>query len=97
MRGVPVVCSDRCGAYDLLREPWRGEIYPWHRVDSLAEILERRIAAGPVDNATRRRISNWSRCIEGPSVADYFLAVIEHIYAGGPRPDAAVVRIGSGA
>jgi glycosyltransferase involved in cell wall biosynthesis len=27
MRGVPVVCSDRCGAADLVGQPWRGGIF----------------------------------------------------------------------
>jgi len=27
MYGVPVVCSDNCGALDLLREPWRGSTF----------------------------------------------------------------------
>jgi len=86
MRGVQVLCSDRCGAADLLGEAWRGDVYPWRDVAVLAQTLERRISAGPPDEAQRSRIRAWARCLEGPAVADYFLAVMDHVYRGGPRP-----------
>lgn len=86
MRGVPVVCSDRCGARDLVGEAWRGEAYPYQDLAALAGAIDRRILSGPPDAGARRRIRDWSRCIEGPAVADYIVAVMEHVYGGGPRP-----------
>jgi glycosyltransferase involved in cell wall biosynthesis len=86
MRGVPVLCSDRCGAADLLREAWRGEVYPYGDEDALVRALMRWIAAGSPDEAQRSRIRDWARCLEGPVIADYFLAVTDHVYRGGSRP-----------
>lgn len=86
MRGIPVVCSDQCGACDLVREAWRGEVYPYNDVDALAQAIGRRLAAGPPDARARQRIQDWSRCVDGDSVADYSLAVLNHVYGNAPRP-----------
>jgi glycosyltransferase involved in cell wall biosynthesis len=86
MAGVPVVCSDACGAQDLLREVWRGEVFPSGSVSALRNILETRIAGGRLDAEARERIQRWSRCLEGDAGAAYILSVIQHVYEGGPRP-----------
>ena len=76
LRGVPVVCSDRCGASDLLRESWRGETFEAGSVPSLASVLRRRIAAGKQPPEAAQRIRDWSCCLEGPAVAAYLRDVI---------------------
>ena len=78
LRGVPVVCSDRCGASDLIREPWRGETFKSGSAPSLASVLRRRITAGKQSPEAGHRIQEWSRCIEGPSVAAYLRDVIAY-------------------
>ena len=32
--------------------------------------------------------TGFSRCISGPSVANYLLATMDHVYEGAPRPEA---------
>lgn len=86
MVGVPVVCTDACGAKDLLRESWRGEVFPSGSVSALRTILEARIAGGRPDAAATERIQRWSHCLEGDAGAEYILSVIKHVYSGGPRP-----------
>lgn len=89
LRGVPAVCSDRCGASDLVREQWRGETFEVGSVPSLAAVLRRQIAAGRSPE-TVQRIRNWSVCIEGPAVAAYLRDVIAftkpHTKVGRPVP-----------
>ncbi len=75
LRGVPVVCSDHCGASDLVREQWRGKTFEAGSVPGLAAILRQRIIAGKSPEAAER-IRNWSSCIEGPAVAAYLREVI---------------------
>lgn len=85
MRGVPVICSDRCGARDLLQEPWRGEVFRAGSAASLRETLRRWIPAkrtGPLSN----RIRNWSSAIEGDSLAAYFLSILDCVYSNAARP-----------
>ena len=86
MQGVPVLCSDRCGARDLLSEDWRGELFEGGCIEGLREVLGRWIERGVRSEDATLRIAQWSRCIEGKSVADYFAAVLEHVYGGAPRP-----------
>ena len=84
LRGVPVICSDRCGASDLLGESWRGETYPAGSVSGLAESLRRRITQGKRTAGETARLHDWSRCIEGPAVGKYLRAVIEYTKASKP-------------
>jgi glycosyltransferase involved in cell wall biosynthesis len=86
MQGVPVLCSDRCGARDLLAEPWIGEVFKTDSVKSLGDVLARWIVRGKRTPELTKRIQAWSRCIEGDSVADYFASVLRHVYGGAQRP-----------
>jgi len=86
MQGVPVVCSDRCGARDLLGESWRGQAFTTGSVESLRAALAAWIGRGKKTPELADRIKTWSHCIEGDSIADYFAAVLSHVYHGAPRP-----------
>ncbi len=87
MRGVPVVCSDRCGAKDLVREEWRGQAFRAGSVPELRAALKARITHGVLQACERERIRQWSQCVQGRSVADYFLAIMRHVYLNEPRPE----------
>ena len=87
MSGVPAICSDGCAAADLLQETWRGTVFRNGSVRSLAEVLDAWISKGRVSLDHRRRIQQWSQCVHGPALAQYVLAVVVHVYQGGPRPD----------
>jgi glycosyltransferase involved in cell wall biosynthesis len=88
MQGVPVVCSDRCGARDLLSDNWRGEAFEAGSMEGLREVLQTWIGRGKRTAELTERIKTWSRCIEGASVADYFAQVLGHVYNGAARPTA---------
>ncbi len=77
LRGVPVICSDHCGASDLLGEPWRGEAFETGSVASLEAVLRRWISRGKRTLPETQRIQEWSRCITGTAAADYLRRVIE--------------------
>jgi glycosyltransferase involved in cell wall biosynthesis len=86
MAGVPVVCSDRSGARDLVGMEQRGEVFPAGSVPALRAALKRRISTGKRSAELARSIREWSKCIEGPRGAEYILDVIAHVYEGGARP-----------
>lgn len=84
--GVPVVCSDQCGASDLLHEKWRGDIFTAGSVEELAHALQKRIADGKPTMELRKKLVEWATCIDGMDAAEYFNAVLKHIYEGKERP-----------
>ena len=88
MRGVPVVCSNFCGAADLLKDPERGEVFPAGSVSALREVLSRRISQGKLTPEKAMRIKKWSRAIEGETTATYLLEVIEAAEGLCPKPAA---------
>ncbi|MFH0725697.1 MAG: glycosyltransferase [Pseudomonadota bacterium] len=86
MCGTPVLCSDACGSKDLLDNPMRGEAVQTENIGKWAEALLRRIERGRVPAGERKQIREWSLNIGGPRVADYFMAVLRHVYSGSPCP-----------
>lgn len=86
MCGVPVICSDQCGASDLLQADWRGEVFPSQSVPVLTKLLEKRINFGRTTRELRTEISTWSRCIAGECVAEYLCRIFGHVYHGESRP-----------
>ena len=82
--GTPAVCSQACGAADLLRESWRGCAVTTGSVPALTAELGRRMAAGRVTQDLRVRIVRWARArIAGEPVAQYFVSLMDHVYNGG--------------
>ena len=88
MRGMPVICSDRCGAADLLREAWRGGVFRCGNAADLSRLLADWIRHGPRTAELADRIRGWSRAIEGPAFAQYLLDILDHVYLGKQRPSA---------
>jgi glycosyltransferase involved in cell wall biosynthesis len=84
--GVPVICSDNCGAADLLREPWRGSTFKAGSVESLRGVLHTWIERGRRTEESSTRIREWSSVLQGPSVARYLVEVVTYMRAGGSRP-----------
>lgn len=86
MCGVPAIASDACGAADLLREDWRGGVFRSGDASSLRSEIERFMDAGKPDARGRERIRRWSECIDGRSLAQYLVRVLDYTYNGGKRP-----------
>ncbi len=83
MGGVPVVCSEYCGAADLVRTSGHGETFRTGSTEDLARVLGRWIEKGPLTSMQRSEIRAWSKCIEGEAAARYLIKIIEHIEEGG--------------
>jgi glycosyltransferase involved in cell wall biosynthesis len=86
MCGVPVVCSDNCGAADLLSEPWRGSTFKGGSAESLQGVLQGWINRGKRNVESSARIGKWSTKIEGPPVARYLVEYVKYFQKGGERP-----------
>jgi glycosyltransferase involved in cell wall biosynthesis len=86
MSGVPVICSDNCGAADLLREPWRGSTFKAGSVESLRRALQEWIERGRRTQESSARLKQWSSVLEGPQVAQYLAEIVAYLQDGGQRP-----------
>ena len=84
--GTPVVCSEACGAADLIRSALMGEVTRAGSVASLATALRRRINAGSPRPDVRRQLAAAAERFSPSSVAGYFLAAIEASFGGGVAP-----------
>lgn len=76
MNGVPVICSDMCGAAALIQNRYLGEVFHINSIGSLREALAYRIQEGKKTAETVFKIKNWSERISGESAANYLLEVI---------------------
>lgn len=74
--GTPVLCSETCGAADLLASPDAGGTFRSGDASSLAAALRGIVAAGPIGDDRRRRIMAHARSFSADAVARYFLDVV---------------------
>jgi glycosyltransferase involved in cell wall biosynthesis len=79
MAGVPVICSDFCGAADLIKPGFNGDIFTCDSLHSLTRVMQKWISSGPLPVAQRDQIRHWSGCISGLSVARYFLDILRRV------------------
>lgn len=77
MCGTPVVCSNACGAADLIKDSFRGEIFKTGSTLDLRRILAYQILRGKKNPELSSKIKTWSKKIEGETAANYLLEVID--------------------
>lgn len=73
MRGVPVLCSDFCGASELIIQDFNGDVFACNSLDSLVNTLMKWISRGKLDEKRKEQIQSWSKRIHGHAVARYFI------------------------
>jgi len=86
MCGVPVVCSDACGAAELINGSFRGEVFKTGSVSDLHRILACQILRGKKTPELSSKIETWSKTIEGETAANYLLDIIKSVLEGGGKP-----------
>lgn len=87
MSGARVVCSDFCGAADLVRDTAYGAVFRGDSPESLAAVLREQLARGPADSMERRDIMGYGESLGGPAVARYLAGIIGFVAGdGGPAP-----------
>lgn len=86
MAGTPVICSSVCGASELIRYSWLGTVFKANDISSLQAALTLWNSKSTITIEHRKRVQNWSQCINGLNVAKYLEEVLLHVYEGGARP-----------
>lgn len=76
MLGVPVICSDACGAAELLENSDRGEVFSAGSLPALESALLCALRRRNNMFATKEQIMSWSQVIEGETLARYLLDVV---------------------
>ena len=77
-RGVPVICSDKCGAADLVWASGGGRVFSSGSVDSLSQCLCEQILIGRQSKQRISVLQKWANnAVSGQAVANYFLNIID--------------------
>ena len=80
MAGTPVICSDACGASQLITNYSNGVIFPKGNHKKLREALEYYLEKGKISNYDKIKIKNWAENNISPLKAcEYFLSKLELI------------------
>lgn len=89
MTGLPVICSEQCGAACLIQGALQGAAFPAGDVAGLSSALRAQLERAKDDPTARRdQISAWASCIADDAIADYFERVMVHVYGTAERPAA---------
>lgn len=88
-RGVQVVCSDNCGAADLVWSSGGGRVFSSGSVDSLSQCLRELILLGRPSAQRILTLREWANdAISGQAAADYFLNIVDASGTKKPKPKA---------
>lgn len=86
MAGTPVVCSDACGAADVVRASGYGSVFATDDLEALVASLVQVIAKGQLLAIEKTELANWAKCLGADAGADYLLAIIDHREGHTQRP-----------
>jgi glycosyltransferase involved in cell wall biosynthesis len=87
LAGVPVIVTDACGSEVLVRASGFGEVVRAGDPTALANAIEKALNRGRASWDLRVKIAKWATMsISGEAGAAYLIAILKHIYGGGPRP-----------
>ncbi|TYC08804.1 glycosyltransferase family 4 protein [Bizionia gelidisalsuginis] len=77
MAGLFVLCSDACGAQELIKNKFNGIVFSHKKKNDLYTALLYCIEN--VNNIREKKsaILNWSICIEGTTIANYFVTALQ--------------------
>jgi glycosyltransferase involved in cell wall biosynthesis len=86
MVGTPAICSDRCGAADVVKESGYGGVFSNGDINALTLMLRKAIGRGRQTPEERRSLALWARCLGSEAGARYLAAILQHVDAGGEKP-----------
>lgn len=86
MAGTPAICSDRCGAAEVVLASGIGGVFASGEQAALAALLAERMAQGRQTVAERAELAQWAQSLGAEAGAGYLLAIFSYDKAGGVRP-----------
>jgi len=86
MTGTPAICSDACGAAEVVRASGVGGVFRSGDLMSLVQALDAALAAGKPQEQDRLALANWARCLGASAGAEYLRAILQHPQGASLRP-----------
>lgn len=86
MAGTPAVCSDACGAAEVVDASGIGGVFPRDQIDALRIKLEAQLQAGAIDPSRRAQLASWATALGADAGATYFLDILACAADGAKRP-----------
>jgi hypothetical protein len=87
IRGVPVICSDACGASSAVRRAPFGYVFESGDVENLVRGLSKAMDAGALSPSERESLSSWAQCLTAPAGAVYLEEIVRSLgNEAAPRP-----------
>lgn len=85
LTGTPVLCSDKCGASNLVTASGYGRVFKSEIVKDLADQLQAQFHQGKVTPPQRKHLKNWARCLESSKAAKYLLEIVSTFQCDPPN------------
>lgn len=85
LTGTPAICSDACGAGEIVMASGAGGVFRKESVHELAGALQL-ASAQPLSCAARSELSQWAKCLSGLSGARYVQRLLAYLEGQGCRP-----------
>ena len=79
MVGTPVICSNACGASDVVRASGVGGVFNVNDQSSLINILQNQFETGHWSDNQRHLVSKWAKCLDSESGAEYLELILDNV------------------
>ena len=86
MAGVPVICSDACGASEAVIASGVGGVFPKGDIKALRYLLKKNILNGVISQDEKNQLSHWAQCLGNKAGANYFSEIANFVYNDSDRP-----------
>lgn len=86
MAGTPAICSDRCGAAEVVLASGTGGVFPAGDQQALEVLLAQQMAQGRQTLQGRAALARWGQSLGAAAGARYLLDVLAHHRDGAVRP-----------
>lgn len=86
MVGTPVICSDACGAAEVVKASGFGGVFCCDNGAELKVMLEEQLKSGPINNESRKGLASWAVALGAKKGARYLINIFDSIANGGSRP-----------
>jgi glycosyltransferase involved in cell wall biosynthesis len=86
MAGTPVICSDRCGASNIVELSGRGGVYKSGDIEHLKSLILKEISIGRSTDEERASLTKWAECMSAPMGAKYLATILNNRHSRTNRP-----------
>lgn len=86
MAGIPAICSDRCGAAEVVAASCVGGVFASGNATELTRVMADIVDRGPLGLDQRRSLALWAEALGAGAGARYLLSILQHVSIAAPRP-----------